>query len=123
MLEQPVPEVLHPTEETCGKDPLVKQFMKNCSPWEGLTLEKIVEDCLPWEGPHAAAVEDCEEKGAAKTTCDELTTTPISHPLVPLGRGRQRKSGVKLSPGRRKRWGEGVLRFNFICHYPTMIWQ
>ena len=35
--------------------------MKNCSPWEGLTLEKFVKDCLPWEGPHAGAGEECEE--------------------------------------------------------------
>ncbi|GAB0209697.1 potassium/sodium hyperpolarization-activated cyclic nucleotide-gated channel 1 [Grus japonensis] len=24
-------------------------FLKDCSPWEGLTLEKFMEDCLPWE--------------------------------------------------------------------------
>ncbi|GAB0182116.1 AN1-type zinc finger protein 5-like [Grus japonensis] len=30
----------------------LEQFMKNCSPWEGLTLEKFMEDCLPWEGLH-----------------------------------------------------------------------
>jgi len=26
-----------------------------------------------------------EEEGAAETTCDELTITPISHPAVLLG--------------------------------------
>ena len=40
---------------------MLEQFVKNCSPWEGLTLEKFVEDCLPWEGPHAGAGEECEE--------------------------------------------------------------
>ena len=35
--------------------------VKNCSLWEGLTLEKLVEDCLPWEGPHAGAGAECEE--------------------------------------------------------------
>jgi len=39
----------------------MEQFVKNCSPWEGLTLEKFMEDCVPWEGPHAGAGEDCEE--------------------------------------------------------------
>ena len=40
--------------------PMLEQFVKNCSPWEGLTLEKFVKDCLPWEGPHAGAGEACE---------------------------------------------------------------
>ena len=56
MLEQPVPEGLHPVE-----GPTLEQFMKNCSLWEGLTLEKFMEDCLSWEGPHAGAGEECEE--------------------------------------------------------------
>ena len=63
-----------------------------------------------------------EEEGAAETTCDELTTTPIPNPPAPLGVGRrQRKSGVKLNLGRREGWGEGVLRFGFISHYPALI--
>ena len=28
------------------KDPTLKQFVKNCNLWEGLTLEKFMEDCL-----------------------------------------------------------------------------
>ena len=40
MVDQSVPEGLHPVEE-----PMLEQFMKNYSPWEGLTLEKFVEDC------------------------------------------------------------------------------
>ena len=31
-----------------------------------------------------------EEEGVADTTCDELTTTPIPHPPVPLGGSRYR---------------------------------
>jgi len=27
-------------------------FLKDCTSWEALTLEKFVEDCLPWEEPH-----------------------------------------------------------------------
>ncbi|GAB0188839.1 hypothetical protein GRJ2_001349200 [Grus japonensis] len=40
-LEQFAPEGLHPVEET-----MLEQFVKDCSPWEGLTLEKFVKDCL-----------------------------------------------------------------------------
>ena len=47
-----------------------------------------------------------EEEGAAETRCDELTVTPIPVPLHRSG-GGGRKSGVKLSPGRR---GSGVLK-------------
>jgi len=73
--------------------------MKNCSPWEGLMLEKFMEGCLPWEGPHAGAEEECEEsspeeEGAVETTCDELTTTPVPHSPSPCtaGRGRGREN-------------------------------
>ncbi|GAB0204055.1 AN1-type zinc finger protein 5-like [Grus japonensis] len=36
-------------EQVCWQNrggPTLEQFVKNCSPWEGLTLEKFVEDCL-----------------------------------------------------------------------------
>jgi len=41
-----------------------------------------------------------QDEGAAGTTCDELTATPIAHPPVLLRERRQRKLGVKLSTGR-----------------------
>ncbi|GAB0186526.1 zinc finger and BTB domain-containing protein 5 [Grus japonensis] len=69
---------------TPWKGLMLEQFVKNCSLWEGLMLEKFLEDCLLWEGPHAGAGEECEEEGAAETTCDELTAIPIPHPPVPL---------------------------------------
>ena len=47
-----------------------------------------------------------EEDGAAETTCDELTATPIPPPTGPLGGGSRSISGVKLSWGRRDEWGE-----------------
>ena len=62
--------------------------MKDCSSWEGLTPEHFMENCLSWEGPHAGAGAECEEEGAAETTCDELTTSSIPLPPVPL-RGRR----------------------------------
>jgi len=66
-----------------------------------------------------------EEEGAAETTCDELTVTPIPRPPAMLdarGRGGGRGMGVKLSPERREGWGEGVLRSGFISHYPALLW-
>ena len=59
-----------------------------------------------------------EEEGAAETTCDELTPTPIPRPSVPLG-DKVEKMGSGLEPGRREEWGEGVLRFGFTSHYPS----
>ena len=61
-----------------------------------------------------------EKKGAAETTHDELTTTPIPSPLCHSG-GGGREMGVKLTPGRREGWGEGNLRFIIVSHYPTLI--
>jgi len=55
--------------------------------------------------------------------CDVLTATPIACPLCNSGwRGEEvEKLGVKLSLGRSEEWGESVLRFSFISHYPTLI--
>jgi len=47
-----------------------------------------------------------EEEGAAETTCDELTTTPIPHPPVPLG-GRRERNGSQIEPCKQGRGGGG----------------
>jgi len=110
---------------TLWRGPTLGQFVQSCSPWEGPTLQTFVENCLLWVCPHAGAGAECEEsspegQGAAETTCDELTITPV--PLRHLrGGGGGRETGVKLSPGRREGWGEGVLKSGFISHYPTWI--
>jgi len=88
---------------------------------KGPTLGQFMENCLLWKGPYAGAGAECEEEGAAEKMCDELTTTPIPRPPVPLGGRRERKSGVKLSPGSRDGSGQGVLRFGFTAHYPSLI--
>jgi len=59
-------------------------FLKDCTPWKGPMLGQFTENCLSWEGPHAEAGEEREEEGAAETTWDELTSTPIPHPPAPL---------------------------------------
>jgi len=38
-----------------------------------------------------------EEEGAAETTCDELTVTPIARPPVLLG-GRRERNGSEAEP-------------------------
>ena len=119
--EEPTQEqVLLTRAVACGR-PMLEEFMKNCSPWEGPTLEQFMKNCLLWEGPHTGAGEEHEEEGTAETKCYRLTTTPIPHPPVPFQGEEVEKSGVKLSPGRREEWGEGVLRFGFISYYPTRI--
>ena len=39
-----------------------------------------------------------EEEGAAETTCDGLTATPIPHPAVPLEGGGGREFGSDIEP-------------------------
>jgi len=41
-----------------------------------------------------------EAQGAAETTCDELTVTPIPRPPVPLG-GRRQRNGSEAEPGKK----------------------
>lgn len=41
------------------KGPML-EFVKTCSSWEGLILEKFMEDCCLWEGSHGGAGEECE---------------------------------------------------------------
>jgi len=43
-----------------------------------------------------------EEEGAAETTCDELTITPIPRPPAPLG-GRRRRNGNEAEPRKKER--------------------
>lgn len=64
-----------------------------------------------------------EEEREAGTMCDELTTVPTSHSPSPchVGWEEVEKSGVKLSSGRREGWEAGVLGFDFISHYPTLL--
>jgi len=41
-----------------------------------------------------------EEEGAAETTTDGLTATPIPHPPVPL-RGRRERNRSEVEPGKK----------------------
>ncbi|KAJ7425211.1 hypothetical protein WISP_24425 [Willisornis vidua] len=57
--------------------------MQNSTLWEGLMLDSFMENCLLWEGPHAGALEEGEEEGAAEK-CDDLTAIPVPQPPAPL---------------------------------------
>jgi len=62
-----------------------------------------------------------EDEVAAQTTCDELTATPITRPLAPLG-GRRERNRSEVGPGKKGGvGGESGLRVTFISHYPTLI--
>lgn len=80
--------------------------MKNCSPWEGVMLEKLVEECPLWEGPHTGTGEGCGEtfpvkEGEAETTHDELTIN--SHSPCTTGDDKVEQLGVKLNLRRKVR--------------------
>jgi len=70
-----------------GKGPMLRQFVKDCSPWEGLTLEQFLENCLLGEGPHTGAGAGREEERVADIVCNELTTVK-NHTLL------QNKTGI-----------------------------
>lgn len=61
------------------------------------------------------------EQDAAERTRNELTTTPILCPPVMLVREEVENLGVKLRLGRREEQREGVLRFDCISHYATLL--
>ena len=111
---------------TPWEEPTLENFMKNCTPWERLMLEKFVENCLLWEEPHAGAGEECKESsswgGSGRDSVWWSDHSPHSPPTCVAQGEEGENSGVKLSPGRREGWGEGVLRFGFIFYYPTLTW-
>jgi len=62
-----------------------------------------------------------EEEGAAETTCDELTVTPIPHPPALLG-GRRERNGSKAEPGKKGGVGGKVFYdLDLFSHYCALI--
>jgi len=60
-----------------------------------------------------------EEEGAAETTCDELTVTPIPCPPALL-RGRSERNRMETEPGKK----EGVRGRCFnICFYFSLSYS
>jgi len=54
-----------------------------------------------------------EEEGAAETTCDEPTTTPIPRPPAPLRGRRERKMGCKVKPRKKGGMGRRCFKISF----------
>lgn len=71
------------------------------------------------ERTHAGAVEEGEgppTRGEeAETMCVELATTPSPQPSFFF------TAGTKVEPRKYGGVGEGVLRFDFISHYPILV--
>lgn len=71
----------------------LEHFIKYCSPWEGITLEKFIESCIlsPVRQlspvSHTGAGDNSQEQGEAETMCNKLTPVPISCHSVLLGEG------------------------------------
>lgn len=64
-----------------------------------------------------------KRKEQQRKMSDELTTTPIPCPPVPLwggGREEVENLGLKLTPERRKEWGEIGFK---ICFYFTLSYS
>jgi len=63
-----------------------------------------------------------EGQGAAETTCDELTVTPIPCPPAPLG-GRRERNGSKAEPGKKGGVGRRCLKIwiYFSLSYSDLI--
>jgi len=55
-----------------------------------------------------------EEEGAAQTTCDELTVTPIPGPPAPF-EGRRERNGSEAEPG--KKGGVGGRCFKIWVYF------
>ena len=122
-LEQPVPEGLHPM----GRDQLWGSPWRAAargkdshrrSLWRAVSLERN----LTLEQGQSLRSPPPEEEGAAKTTCDELTTAPVPCPPEPLGGEKGEKREVKLSPGRREGGGRCFkIWFYFSLSYSDLI--
>lgn len=92
--------------------------MKNCSPWEGLTLDKFRESCLKPRDPtleKGKSVRNPPHKEEGVAMCDELRAIPHP-PALPGGRIKQ-KPGVKFSLGGREGGEKVFADFVFISPY------
>jgi len=89
MLEQLFPEGLHPVGRTHAG-----AVHEELQPLGRTHVGKVCGELSPVRGPfmleqgNSVRSPPPEEEGAAETTCDELTITPIPCPSVPL-RGRR----------------------------------
>lgn len=82
-------ECSNPKRHTPQRRFTLEQFVTNCSLWEGLMSERLMEDCVLEEGLHTGAENECVFwEGAGETMCDELTAILFPHSHSTLGGGR-----------------------------------
>lgn len=70
----------------------------------------------------AGAGEEWDEEGKAEIN-RWAEHSPIPHPTVPLVRRREGNPQWIWACEKGRVWGESVLRFGCIYHWPTLIWS
>lgn len=81
-----------------GKGPMLEQFVKNCSPWEGLTLEKFVE----W--PHNGTGEGWGGRSSRENVWWTDHNPP--HSPSPCTAGHRKRTVSKIKPRKKADVGE-----------------
>jgi len=101
MLEQPVPEGLHPVEGTHAQ-----AVHEELQPVGRTHIGEVCGELPPVRGTFTLGQRQSvrslppERQGLAETTYDELTVTPIPHPHMSLG-GRRGRNGSETEPGKK----------------------
>ena len=108
-----------------GKEPCWGSLWRAAAHGKDLCWRSLSRTVSSERNLHAGAGAECKESWGTRSGRDNVWWTDHNpHSLSPCAaRGEEvGEIGVKLSPGRREGWGEGVLRSGFISHYPTLIW-
>jgi len=123
MLEQPVPEGLHPVGRThAGAVCEELQPVGRTHIGEICGELSTVRGTFTLEQGKSVRSPSPEEEGAAETTCDELTITPIPRPPALLG-GRRERNRSEVEPGKKRGVGERCFKiwFYFSLCYSDLI--
>jgi len=123
MLEQPVPEGLHPVEGTHAG-----AVHEELQPMGRTHIVEVCGELSPVRGTfmleqgQSVRSPPPEEEGAAETMCDELTITPIP-PLPVLLGGRRERNGSEAVPGKKGGVGGRSFKiwFYFSLSYSDLI--
>lgn len=94
MLEQPVPEGLHPTVQARAGEALGELQPR------GITVQHLVKDHAPWEGPPLEQGKVARRKEQQRSSI--MPASPIHHPPVPLSTGGEgRRMEIEAEPGKK----------------------
>jgi len=69
------------TSDPTGDPQWNNLFLKNCSLWNGPTLEKFVENCLPWREPTLKQGKNVRRRDWEKQCVMNLLQAPFPNPL------------------------------------------